>query len=73
VGVSLLTVGEFGQGFEHIKQGSRIYDRSQHSRVVQAYGQDSGVLCLSYEAFCLGFLVLCPINNFTESLKFSED
>jgi predicted ATPase len=56
VGVSLLTTGEFGQGFEHIKQGSRIYDRSQHSRLVQAFGQDSGVLCLSYEAFSLGFL-----------------
>jgi predicted ATPase len=56
VGVSLLTAGEFGQGLEHIKEGSRIYDRSQHGRLVQAYGQDSGVLCVSYDAFSLGFL-----------------
>jgi class 3 adenylate cyclase/predicted ATPase len=56
MGVSLLIVGEFVQGFEHIKQGSRIYDRSQHSRLVSALGQDSGVLCLSYEAFFLWFL-----------------
>ena len=56
VGVSLLTLGEFCQGFEHIKQGSTSYDRGQHSRLVQAFGQDSGVLCLSYEAFCLGLL-----------------
>jgi class 3 adenylate cyclase/predicted ATPase len=56
VGVSLLTLGEFGQGFEHIKQGSGIYDRSQHSRQVRTYGQDNGVICLCYEAFCLWFL-----------------
>jgi predicted ATPase len=56
VGVSLLIVGEFGQGFEHIKQGYRSYDRSQHSRQVRTYGQDNGVICLCYEAFCLWFL-----------------
>lgn len=56
LGVSLLSVGEFEQGFEHMKRGSRIYDSSQHSRLVQAYGQDPGVLCLAYEAFSLGFL-----------------
>jgi class 3 adenylate cyclase/predicted ATPase len=56
LGVSLLTVGEFDQGFEHMKAGSKIYDRSQHSRLVQASGQDSGVLCFAYEAFSLGVL-----------------
>jgi class 3 adenylate cyclase/predicted ATPase len=56
IGVCLLTVGEFVQGFEHIKQGSGIYDRSQHSRQVRTYGQDNGVICLCYEAFCLWFL-----------------
>jgi predicted ATPase len=56
IGVSLLIVGEFVQGFEHIKQGSRIYDRSQHSRLVRTFGQDSGLICLCYEAFSLWFL-----------------
>jgi class 3 adenylate cyclase/predicted ATPase len=56
LGVSLLLLGEFVQGFEHLKQGTAIYDPRQHAALAYVSGQDSGVACLSYESWALWFL-----------------
>jgi len=56
LGVSLLLLGEFEQGLKHLEQGSAIYDPSQHAAVAYVSGQDSGVACLSYQAWALWFL-----------------
>jgi adenylate cyclase len=56
LGVSLLIVGEFVQGLDHIEQGAAIYDPRQHAALTFVSGQDSGVACLSYRAWSLWFL-----------------
>jgi class 3 adenylate cyclase/predicted ATPase len=56
LGVSLLLLGEFREGLQHLEQGSAIYDPRQHAAVAYASGQDSGVACLSYQGWALWFL-----------------
>jgi predicted ATPase/class 3 adenylate cyclase len=56
LGVSLLLLGEFGQGLEHLEQGAAMYDPRQHAALAYVSGQDSGVACLSYQAWALWFL-----------------
>jgi predicted ATPase/class 3 adenylate cyclase len=56
LGVSLLLLGEFRQGLEHLEQGTAIYDPRQHAAVAYVSGQDSGVACLSYQGWALWFL-----------------
>ena len=56
LGVSLLLLGEFVQGLDHLEQGAAIYDPRQHAPLAYIYGQDSGVACLSHGAWALWFL-----------------
>jgi class 3 adenylate cyclase/predicted ATPase len=56
LGVSLLLLGEFGQGLQHLEQGTALYDARQHAALANVYGQDSGVACLSYQGWALWFL-----------------
>jgi predicted ATPase len=45
--------GAFAQTREHAAQGSALYNRQQHRAQAFVYGNDSGVLCLCYEAHAL--------------------
>jgi class 3 adenylate cyclase/predicted ATPase len=56
LGVSLLLLGEFVQGLEHLEQGAAIYDPRQHAALAYVSGQDPGVACLSHQAWALWFL-----------------
>jgi len=56
LGVSLLLLGEFTQGLEHLEQGAVIYDPHRDGALAYIYGQDSGVACVSYQGWALWFL-----------------
>ncbi|MBV8053906.1 MAG: adenylate/guanylate cyclase domain-containing protein, partial [Deltaproteobacteria bacterium] len=56
LGVSLLLLGDFVQGFELLEKGVSLYDPPQHSALAYASGQDSGVACLGHGAWALWFL-----------------
>ena len=56
LGVSLLCLGKFSQGLEHLEQGAAVYDPHQHAALAYSYGQDSGVACLGHGAWALWFL-----------------
>jgi class 3 adenylate cyclase/predicted ATPase len=56
LGVSLLCLGEFVDGLQHLEQSTAIYDPQQHAAQAYIYGQDSGVGCLCHGAWALWFL-----------------
>jgi len=56
LGVTLLALGEFSSGLNHLEQAIAIYDPKRHSSLALIYGQDAGVVCRSHAAWALWFL-----------------
>jgi predicted ATPase len=58
VGATLLWLGDTAAAHAHFTQGMALYDSSQHRASVFQHGDDSGVVCHSYNAWtlwCLGY------------------
>jgi predicted ATPase len=53
LGVPLFYLGELVSARAHLAQGIRLYDPQQHRSLAFLYGQDPGVVCLSYMASAL--------------------
>ena len=56
LGLTSLCLGQFDIALEHFQTGVKLYDPSQHADHALVYGQDPGVVCLSWEAAALWFL-----------------
>jgi len=56
LGATLVRLGEFALACEHFKQGLALYDPQKHSSHAFLYGQDPGMVCLSYAAYALWYL-----------------
>ena len=56
LGLVLLVSGEFAPAQAHLEQGIALYDPKQHRSRALLYGQDSGVICLSYASWAFWFL-----------------
>jgi len=56
LGVSLLCVGEFIQGLEHMEKVIAGYDPTRHGFLALRYGQDTGAVCRSHAAWAHWFL-----------------
>jgi predicted ATPase len=56
LGVTLLCLGEFVQGLDHLEKVSASYDRDRHGFLALQYGQDTGVVCRSHAAWALWLL-----------------
>jgi class 3 adenylate cyclase/predicted ATPase len=56
LGATLSYVGEFAAGLAHLTQSMPLYDPQQHRSHTVPYGQDSGVICLTYMAVVLWYL-----------------
>jgi len=59
VGDALFHLGELGAAHDHFVQGSALDDAAQALAHVVRYGQDTGLLCVSYVAVSRWFLG-CP-------------
>ena len=56
LGVSVLSLGEIEAARNHLEQGIALYDFKQHRYLSVLYGDDPGVVCLSFAAVALWFL-----------------
>jgi class 3 adenylate cyclase/predicted ATPase len=56
VGLTLFYRGEFDPALEHLEQGTQIYNVKEHHKLAYIYGDDPGVVCLSYSSLTLWFL-----------------
>jgi predicted ATPase len=56
LGNTLTILGEFAPALQHFEQGIAIYNPQQHSSHAFLYGEDPGVVCLSYAAHALWYL-----------------
>jgi class 3 adenylate cyclase/predicted ATPase len=56
VGTALFWLGAVASAHTHFVQGIALYDPQQHSASASLYGDDGGVMCLSYAARALCFL-----------------
>ena len=56
LGSTLFCLGEFAAARAHLEQGIALYDPQQHRSHAFLYGQDPGVMCLSYAALVLWYL-----------------
>jgi predicted ATPase len=56
LGVVLTWLGEITVAREHLEQGQNLYDPQQHRFMALLYGDDLGVVCLSYGASALWYL-----------------
>ena len=56
LGVTLFFLGEFAPARAHLEQGIALYDPQQHRSHAFLYGQEPGVVCLSYAAWALWYL-----------------
>lgn len=59
LGQSLVWLGELSEGQQHLRSESELYDAAQHHSLAAHYGEDPGVVCLTWEAhvlFLLGYL-----------------
>ena len=56
LGVSLFYLGELAPAQAHLEQEITLYDPQQHRSLAFLYGQDPGVVCLSYAASALWLL-----------------
>jgi len=56
LGVSLLNLGDFAPALNHLEQGISLYDLTQHRFLAELYGDDPGVVCLSFASLALWFL-----------------
>jgi predicted ATPase len=50
LGNSLVWLGEFAPALAHLQQEMTLYDPQQHRSLTFLYGEDLGVVCLSYTA-----------------------
>jgi predicted ATPase/DNA-binding winged helix-turn-helix (wHTH) protein len=55
-GLTAVCRGEFATALELLEQGSTLYSTEQHSAHAFVYGQDPGMVCLSWAAWALWFL-----------------
>ncbi|MFN8454075.1 MAG: AAA family ATPase [Anaerolineae bacterium] len=53
VGNTLFWLGEFALAQEHFEQGMALYNPQHHRSHVLLFGQDQGVVCLSFQAWNL--------------------
>ena len=56
LGLTLFYLGELVPAHAHMEQGITLYDPQQHCSLAFLYGQDPGVVCLSYAASALWLL-----------------
>ena len=56
LGTTLFYAGELSQAREHLAQGKALYDPQQHRAHAILYGQDPGVVCLSFASRTLWLL-----------------
>jgi class 3 adenylate cyclase/tetratricopeptide (TPR) repeat protein len=56
VGSTLLFVGNFAEAKQRLEHGLVHYDRRRHRSYTTAYGEDPGVVCRLYAAWCMDFL-----------------
>jgi predicted ATPase len=68
LGTTLFHLGEFASARAHLEQGIALYDLQQHCSHAFLYGQDPGVLCLSYAVWALWYLG-CPDQALKRSHK----
>lgn len=55
-GLTSVCRGEFALALEHLEHGSALYNIEQHQAHAFVYGQDPGMVCLSWAAWALWFL-----------------
>lgn len=55
-GLTQVCLGEFAAALDHLQNGIELYDPQQHGDHTFVYGQDPGVVCLSWAAWALWFL-----------------
>ena len=55
-GLTAVCLGEFTDAWDHLQRGIAIYDSERHRGHTFLYGQDPGVVCLSWGAWALWFL-----------------
>jgi tetratricopeptide (TPR) repeat protein len=53
LGATLFHLGEPAAARAHLEQGLRAYDRHQQEALILQFGEDRGVICLSYAAWAL--------------------
>jgi class 3 adenylate cyclase/predicted ATPase len=56
IGSTLLFVGNFAEAKQRLEHGLVHYDRRRHRSYTTAYGEDPGVVCRLYAAWCMDFL-----------------
>jgi predicted ATPase/DNA-binding winged helix-turn-helix (wHTH) protein len=56
LGVSLLNLAGFTAAHDHLVQGIQLYDPERHRFLAVLYGDDPGVVCLSFASVALWFL-----------------
>jgi len=56
LGLTLFCLGELAPALAHLEQGIALYDPQQHRSHAFIYGQDPGMICLSWAALALWFL-----------------
>ncbi|MGE0681236.1 MAG: AAA family ATPase [Candidatus Binatia bacterium] len=55
-GLTHVCLGQFAAALDHLRGGIELYDPKQHGDHAFVYGQDPGVVCLSWAAWALWFL-----------------
>jgi predicted ATPase/DNA-binding winged helix-turn-helix (wHTH) protein len=55
-GLTQICLGQFAAALDHLQGGIELYDPQQHGDHAFVYGQDPGVVCLSWAAWALWFL-----------------
>ncbi|MGO9331575.1 MAG: hypothetical protein ACLQJ0_26185, partial [Steroidobacteraceae bacterium] len=56
MGQSLLFTGDIAEGRAHLDQAIVLYDHAEHRSLATRFGQDVGVVALSFRSFALWFL-----------------
>ena len=56
LGLTLFYLGEFKLAKKHFEQGIEIYNPKEHQELAYVYGDDPGVVCLTYSALVLWML-----------------
>ena len=56
LGLTLFYLGEFNLAKEHLEKGYEIYNPKEHQELAYVYGDDPGVVCLTYTALVLWML-----------------
>jgi class 3 adenylate cyclase/tetratricopeptide (TPR) repeat protein len=75
LGHNLFVLGEPGPACEHAEQGITLYDPQQHRSHAFLYGQDPGVSCRIYAAWCLWHLGSADqaLRRSDEALQLAQD